>query len=99
MYIYNVTVSIDKDLAEDWLNWMKTIYIPDVLKTGYFTASKICKVLNVNDEGETFSVQYSFNTMQDIETYQKDHAPRLQAEQTKRYEGRYAAFRTLLEIM
>lgn len=99
MYIYNVTVSIDKELAEEWLTWMKTVHIPDVLNTGHFTDNKICKVLNVNDDGETFSVQYSFNSMEDIEAYQKNHAPRLQAEHSKRYEGKYAAFRTLLEIV
>lgn len=99
MYIYNVTVSIDKELAEEWLNWMKTIHIPDVLSTGYFTENKICKVLHVSDDGETYSIQYTFNTMEDIEDYQKNHAPRLQAEHSKRYEGKYAAFRTLLEIV
>ena len=99
MYIYNVTVSIDKAVAEEWLNWMKTVHVPDVLKTGHFIENKICKVLNVNDEGETFSVQYTFNVMEDIEAYQKNHAPRLQEEHSKRYEGKYAAFRTLLEIL
>ena len=99
MYIYNVTVSIDKTLANEWLNWMKTIHVPDVLNTGHFTENKICKVLNVNDEGETYSVQYTFETMSDIEAYQKNHAPRLQAEHSKRYEGKYASFRTLLEIV
>ena len=99
MYIYNVTVSIEKTIADEWLNWMKTIHIPDVLATGYFIDNKICKVLNVNDEGETFSVQYGFLKMEDIELYQKNEAPRLQADHTKRYEGKYIAFRTLLEIV
>lgn len=99
MYIYNVTVSIDKQIAQEWLQWMKTIHIPDVLKTGYFKENKICKVLNVNDEGETFSIQYTFESMADIEAYQKHDGPRLQAEHTQRYEGKYVAFRTLLEIV
>jgi hypothetical protein len=99
MYIYNVTVSIDKSAADEWLNWMKTVHIPDVLKTGYFTENKICRVLNVDDEGETFSVQYTFKEMIDIEEYQKNDAKRLQEEHSKRYEGKYAAFRTLLEIL
>lgn len=99
MYIYNVTVSIDKTIAEEWLDWMKTVHVPDVLSTGHFTENKICKVLNVDDEGATYSVQYTFETMKDIEAYQKEHGPRLQAEHTKRYEGMYAAFRTLLEIV
>ena len=63
MYIYNVTVSIEKSLAEDWLNWMKTIHVPDVLNTGHFIENKICKVMNVDDEGATYSVQYTFNTI------------------------------------
>ena len=56
-------------------------------------------MLNVNDEGETFSVQYGFEKMEDIELYQKHDAPRLQADHTKRYEGKYIAFRTLLEVV
>ena len=99
MYIYNVTVSIEKSLADEWLTWMKTIHIPEVLATGYFKDNKVCKVLNVNDEGETFSVQYGFEKMEDIELYQKHDAPRLQADHTKRFEGKYIAFRTLLEVV
>jgi hypothetical protein len=53
----------------------------------------------VDDEGATFSVQYTFEKMEDIEAYQKNHATRLQAEHSQRYEGKYAAFRTILEIM
>ena len=78
---------------------MKNTHVPDVLKTGYFIDNKICRVLNVDDEGATYSVQYTFNSIEEIEAYQKDHAPRLQAEHSKRYEGKYAAFRTLLEIV
>lgn len=99
MYIYSVTVSVDKSVQEDWLKWMKEIHIPDVLNTGCFTGNKIFKVLNVNDEGETFSVQYSFTSMDDIEKYQKEYAPRLQADHAERYKDKYVAFRTLLEVV
>lgn len=99
MYIYNVTVSVDKAIHEEWLNWMKTIHIPDVMKTGCFTEYKICRVLHVNDEGETYSTQYTFRDMADIERYQKEFAPALQADHTERYKDRYVAFRTVLEVM
>ena len=99
MYIYSVTVSIDKEVAKDWHQWMKTTHIPQVMETGYFTEYKMCKVLNVEDEGETYSTQYSFNAMQDMEAYQKNAAPRFQADMKALYEGKYVAFRTLLEIV
>ena len=59
----------------------------------------MCKVLNVDDEGQTFSTQYTFHKMEDIELYQKLEAPRLQADMKALYEGKYIAFRTLLEII
>ncbi len=37
MIIYNVTVKIDNDVVAEWLNWMQTVHIPDVMQTGYFT--------------------------------------------------------------
>ena len=99
MYIYNVTVSIDKLVADEWHQWMKIIHIPMVMKTGCFTEYKMCKVLNVDDEGATYSTQYSFNDMKDIESYMANEAPRLQADMKDLYEGKYVAFRTLLEIV
>ena len=99
MYIYSVTVSIDKDVATEWHHWMKTKHIPEVMETGFFTEYKMCKVLNVEDEGATYSTQYTFKTMEDIETYQKKEAPRLQADMKTLYDGKYIAFRTLLEIV
>ena len=82
---------------------IKKIYLntPDVNfgKNIDFVENKICRVLNVDDEGATFSVQYTFETIEEIEAYQKNHAPRLQADHSKRYEGKYAAFRTVLEIL
>ncbi len=99
MYIYNVTVSIDKDLAKEWHQWMKSIHIPMVMKTGYFKEYKMCKVLNVDDEGETYSTQYVFENMSDIESYMANEAPRLQADMKALYDGKYVAFRTLLQIV
>lgn len=99
MYIYSVTVSIEKDLADEWHQWMKTIHIPMVMETGYFTEYKMCKVLNVDDEGQTFSTQYTFQKMEDIEHYMAKEAPRLQEDMKTLYDGKYIAFRTLLEIV
>lgn len=99
MYIYNVTVSIDKLVADEWHQWMKTVHIPLVMETGYFTEYKMCKVLNVDDEGATYSTQYSFNDMKDVESYMVQEAPRLQADMKALYDGKYVAFRTLLEVV
>jgi len=99
MFIYNVTVNIADEAQNEWLKWMKEIHIPDVMKTGCFIDSQILKVLYVEDEGHTYSIQYKFLEMVDIEKYQKEFAPKLQEEHKKKFDGKYAAFRTLLQIV
>ncbi len=99
MFIYNVTVNIAADAHDEWMKWMKETHIPEVMKTGCFTESRILKVLYVEDEGHTYSVQYNFTEMKDIEKYQKEFAPALQADYKRKFEGKYAAFRTLLQLM
>ena len=99
MIIYNVTVNIENDVHEEWLKWMKEKHIPDVMKTGCFIDNQLVKVLYVEDEGHTFSIQYKFLEMADIEKYQKEFAPKLQAEHTAMFKDKYTAFRTLLQIV
>jgi hypothetical protein len=97
--IYNVTVSIDKAIEQEWLEWMKTIHISEVMATGLFLENRIMKVLVEESEGINYSIQYTCLTMDDYHTYRNKYAPELQKKHTERYKDRFAAFRTLLEII
>ncbi|MBS1651267.1 MAG: DUF4286 family protein [Bacteroidetes bacterium] len=97
MFIYNVTVNIDESVQNDWINWMKNTHMPDVMKTGCFTACKILKLLYVEDQGHTYSIQYQFLKMSDYENYTKNFSSKLQTEHTQRYKDKYVAFRTILQ--
>ena len=41
--IYNVTVSVDYDVAEHWLEWMKEEHIPEVMKQVILSSQKYQK--------------------------------------------------------
>ena len=98
MFIYNVTVTLEESIHTEWLKWMKESHIPDVMKTGFFTENKICKL--ITEEAEvTYAVQYTFRKMEDLQAYWEQHAPRLQKEHTERFKDKFAAFRTILEIL
>lgn len=99
MILYNVTVSIDPEVHDEWLNWMKEVHIPDVLKTGMFIENKICRIHAEEEGGKAYSIQYLLNSWDDYEMYQKEFAPALQEDHTKKYAGKFAAFRTLLEVV
>ncbi|MDX2174036.1 MAG: DUF4286 family protein [Bacteroidota bacterium] len=99
MFIYNVTINISKEAHNEWVKWMKEQHMMDVMKTGCFVDCQLVKVLYVEDEGHTYSAQYKFLEMSDIERYQKEFAPKLQAEHTEKFKDQYSAFRTLLQII
>ena len=100
MILYNVTISIDNTVADEWLQWMKDVHIPEVMGTGYFTANQICKVMEDEDTGgTTYAVQYTCRSVEDLQEYQRDHSPALQQKVNDRYAGQYASFRTMLEIV
>lgn len=100
MYIYNVTINIEEPYADEWLAWMKATHVPDVLKTGLFTDSKIVRVLADEESGgRTYSIQYYFKTMNDFDMYEQKFAPALRAEHTQKYKDKFVAFRTLLEVI
>ena len=99
MIIYNVTINIENDVREEWLQWMKQKHIPDVMATGYFTENKICKVLVDEEQGTTYSIQYTCANLEDLEEYRRDHAPRLQKEVNDKYANKFVAFRTVLEVV
>lgn len=97
MILYNVTVSVDGQVEKAWLKWMREEHIPDVMATKLFVDHKIYKLVNEVDGGTTYAIQYFALDMQDIDTYLRDHAPRLQEEHASRYQNKALAFRTLLE--
>ncbi|HNR54137.1 MAG TPA: DUF4286 family protein [Flavobacteriales bacterium] len=99
MIIYNVTLNVDTEVHQEWLTWMKEVHIPDVMATGLMLDCRLCRVLAEDEGGVTFAVQYTCADMATYERYRAEHAPRLQAETQKHYGGRFAAFRTLLEVL
>jgi hypothetical protein len=97
MYIYNVTVSIDKDCEHEWLCWMKEEHIPEVIATGCFVHNKILKVITEVDSGSTYSIQYFYENENDIIVYREQFASDLQQKHTLKFKDKYVAFRTLLQ--
>ena len=98
MFLYNVTVNVQKDIEENWLQWMKAHHIPKVLETGLFKSHRIFKLLLNDDSGGTnYSIQYFVENRELLDQYLEKHAPELRAEHQNQYDSKVVAFRTLLE--
>ena len=100
MILYNVTVKIDLDVHNDWLQWMQEVHIPEVMATGLFLDNRIAKVLLQDEsDGISYSFQYTCADMATMQKYTALHAPNLQKAHAARYKDKFVAFRTLLEVI
>ena len=99
MIVYSVTINIEESIHKDWLLWMKTKHIPDVMATNLFDSHRFLRILSKSndEEGFTYNIQYVCPDMNSFELYQEKHAMTMQKEHTDRYKDKFVAFRTLLE--
>jgi hypothetical protein len=99
MILYNVTVSIDERIHEEWLDWMKTKHDPDVMATGCFIESRISRVHGDEEGGLSFAISYLCQAQEDYDRYAREYAEELQREHAQKYNGQFAAFRTMLTVL
>jgi len=99
--LYNVTVKIIKEKAEDWIQWMSENHIPDVMNTGKFLSYRMTEIYDdeSEDDGRSFAIQYVAPDMETFQDYQSNFAKSLQEEHATRYANQYVAFRTLMQIL
>ena len=100
MIIYNVTINIHESVHSQWLTWMQTKHIPEILATKKFSSARIVKVL-IEEEmgGTTYSVQYTTDSKATLQKYYDEDAPAFRAEGLQLFGDKMLAFRTELELV
>lgn len=100
MILYNVTINIQESVHDQWMQWMQEKHINEVLATGKFSSARLVKVL-VEEEmgGITYAIQYTTDSMETLQKYYKEDAPRLREEGAQLFGDKMLAFRTELQLV
>ena len=69
------------------------------MQTGFFSEAKINKVLSSNDDGNTYAIAYSCESMKKLHEYQLKFSDELQKKHIERYGEKVVSFRTILELI
>ena len=97
MLIYNVEITIEPGIEAEWLDWMKKVHVPDVVRTGCFSHCQIYQLLGGQRNEPTYILQYHCESLETYHRYQDQFAPRLQKEHSERYAGQFRGARRLLQ--
>jgi hypothetical protein len=70
MFIFNITVNIQEDIQEAWVDWVKHTYMPRMLSLDTFSKAVMTRVL-VEEEmgGYTYSIQYTAPNKTKLESF------------------------------
>ncbi|RYE40145.1 MAG: DUF4286 family protein [Sphingobacteriales bacterium] len=100
MFIYNVTSKVSWQIQEQWLNWMLTEHIVEILETGMFLKYQLVRLQDVEDlDGPTFAVQYYLDTRENYDRYVARFASGFSEKSIKLWGDQVISFRTLMEVI
>ena len=98
MIIFNITVNISHPAEKEWLAYMKTTHIPEIMATNLPVEIKLLILLTeIDNDGSTYTTQFKFRTMEDFLAYQTQYQDELLEKHHRLFNGHYVSFKTLLE--
>ena len=99
MIVYNVTVKVENEILDDWLDWIKD-HMPEVVNTGCFESFSFYELTEPKvDDQRTFVVQYFAKTEEDYQRYLSDFATEMRNDGIDKFGEKFVAFRTILKKM
>ncbi len=99
MILFNITIILDDEIHNEWLHWMKTRQIPDVMNTGCFVSNRLLNVLDSPNEGVTYCVQYISDSLENLNEFKQKHEHMIQANMPEQFNNKLVLFPTVMEFI
>ena len=97
MIIYKVEITIEAGVESEWLDWMKRVHVPDVVRTGCFSECRIYRVIGSYGTDPSYVMQYHCRSLEEYHRYRDNFAVALQKEHSDKFAGRFHGVRQLLD--
>ena len=100
MIIYNVTIKTNPEITQDWLNWMKTEHLNEMMQTGLFLDYRMHRLLEQDEsEGSTFVVQFHCENLDKYQAYIDQYSAGMREKGHQKFGSKFAGFRTIMEVI
>ncbi|MDH6306097.1 hypothetical protein M2459_002759 [Parabacteroides sp. PF5-5] len=98
MIVYNTTFHIDSAILEESVAYLKNIYIPEAVASGFLQQPCLRRIMHTPEgEGESYSVQFHVKNMDTLEYWLEKEGHGMHQKLTSRFGNKIAGFTTLLE--
>ncbi|MFY2763778.1 DUF4286 family protein [Arenimonas sp. MALMAid1274] len=95
--LYEVTLSVDADIAADYLHWLQD-HVAEMLALPGFVQARIWQVdePRAQDGRVQYCCHYTLSDAAALAAYLAEHAPRMRADGKQRFGDRFSAQRRIL---
>ena len=99
MVIFNTTFHLSNEVYLRGLDYLRTIYIPQVMRSGKLHSPRMMRVVDESDDvkGVSLSVQFSVADMDVFEEWAYKEGAALQKAIIERFNAEVVCFSTILE--
>lgn len=98
MIVYNTTFHADDAFRQQFLDWVKSEFVPRALSSGTLSEPRLTKVLVTGDDnGSSYSLQFRAGSLDDLSRWYEEVGNDLMESLTKKFGNAVAGFSTLLE--
>lgn len=98
MIVYNTTFSIDNDILDECVEYLKKSYIPRAAASGFLMNPYLRRILKDEaEEAASFAVQFHAKNFETLEYWMQSEGKALQQDLLSRFGSKVVGFSTLLE--
>ena len=100
MIIYNTTYHVEASLAEAFIVWLRTDYIPAALRREELSEPQLCRVMSESEDSVIrFKLQFHVTDTGHLNRWYEECGFVLAEEMKRRFADRVVGFTTLLEVI
>ena len=99
MIVYNITVSFEEPIENEFLQWQTDEQIPSIMATELFDSWKRYRLLGTNEGERTYIIQFSTDSAERFETYLEQFDQPLREKAYARWGNTFIAFHTAMQAV
>ncbi len=98
MLIFNTTLHVDDAIEVEFINFLKTFYVPQALQGTLLRQPTLSKIERQHEEsGVSYALQFKTNDIDTLSKWVEETGEKLSLEMTKRFGTKVNGFVTLME--
>lgn len=95
--ILNTTYLVGNEIEQRFLNWLRSTYVPEALETNLVFDARLMKVLTSEEEGVSYSLQFSSKNVHDLNSFKKGFFSQKELAIREQFGERVLYFSTILK--